>query len=122
MTGAEGEKIAAEFLRKMGYRILERNFRNVLGEIDIVALDGKILVFVEVKARSGDRFGAPQFAVDARKQAKMSRVALAYLSRKQIAPSECRFDVVGIIRNPNGATSIEHLKDAFEGQETGRGC
>ncbi len=122
MTGAEGEKIAAEFLRKMGYRILERNFRNVLGEIDIIALDGKILVFVEVKARSGDRFGAPQFAVDARKQAKMSRVALAYLSRKQIASPECRFDVVGIIRNPNGATSIEHLKDAFEGQETGRGC
>lgn len=122
MTGAEGERIAAEFLLKQGYRILERNFRTALGEIDIVAQDGKMLVFVEVKARSGDRFGAPQFAVDRRKQAKMSRVALAYLSRKKVDTSECRFDVVGIIQDPNGTTSIEHLKDAFEGRETGRGC
>lgn len=114
--------MAAEFLLKQGYRILERNFRTVLGEIDIVAQDGKTLVFVEVKARSGARFGAPQFAVDARKQAKMSRVALAYLSRKKIDPSECRFDVVGITRDSSGATLIEHLKDAFEGREAGRGC
>ncbi len=122
MTGAEGEKIAAEFLLKQGYRILERNFRTALGEIDIVARDGKILVFVEVKARSGTHFGVPQSAVDARKQAKMSRVALAYLSQKRIDTSECRFDVVGIIRGPSGTTSIEHLKDAFEGLEAGRGC
>lgn len=122
MTGAEGERIAAEFLLKQGYRILERNFRTALGEIDIVAQDGKMLVFVEVKARSGDRFGAPQFAVDTRKQAKMSRVALAYLSQKKNDTLECRFDVVGIIQDSNGATSIEHLKDAFEGREAGRGC
>jgi putative endonuclease len=122
VTGAEGEKIAAEFLLKQGYQILERNFRTALGEIDIVALDGKMLVFVEVKARSGVRFGAPQFAVDARKQAKMSRVALAYLSQKKMNASQCRFDVVGIVRGLNGATSIEHLKNAFEGRETGRRC
>lgn len=122
MTGAEGEEIATAFLLKQGYRILERNYRTVLGEIDIVAQDGKMLVFVEVKARSGARFGAPQFAVDLRKQAKMSRVALAYLSQKKIGTSQCRFDVIGIVRDSNGATSIEHLKDAFEGQEAGRGC
>lgn len=122
MTGEEGEKIAAEFLVKQGYRILERNFRTVLGEIDIVAQDGTMLVFVEVKARSGARFGVPQSAVDTRKQTKMSRVALAYLSQKKIDTSECRFDVVGITRGPGGATSIEHLKDAFEGREAGRGC
>ncbi len=122
MTGAEGEKMAAEFLLRQGYRILERNFRTVLGEIDLIAKDGKVLVFVEVKARSGIRFGVPQMAVDLRKQAKMSRVALVYLSQKKLEACECRFDVIGITKGSNGGAEIEHFKDAFEGLETGTGC
>ncbi|TAK01161.1 MAG: YraN family protein [Candidatus Manganitrophaceae bacterium] len=122
MTGAEGEKIAAEFLSKRGYRILERNFRTALGEIDLIAQDGKVLVFVEVKARSGNRFGVPQGAVDLRKQAKMNRVALLYLSQKKREDCQCRFDVIGITQSSNGAAAVEHFKNAFEGQETGTGC
>ncbi|MBI3803307.1 MAG: YraN family protein [Nitrospirae bacterium] len=121
MTGREGEKIAAEFLLKKGYRILERNFRTRFGEIDIIAQDGKMLVFVEVKARSSDQFGAPQLAVNTKKQVKMSRVALAYMSQKKMDACECRFDVVGI-RAQMGAPRIEHFRDAFEALETGTGC
>lgn len=122
MTGAEGEKIAADFLSKQGCRILERNFRTALGEIDLIAQDGKTLIFVEVKARSGARFGVPQMAVDLRKQSKMNRVALLYLSQKKIEGRECRFDVIAITQRLNGDPAIEHFKNAFEGQETGTGC
>ena len=122
MTGEEGEKIAAAFLLKQGYRILERNFRTALGEIDLIAQDGKTLIFVEVKARSGIGFGVPQSAVDPRKQTKMSRVALLYLSQKKIEGCECRFDVIGITQGSNGAASVEHFKNAFEERVTGTGC
>ncbi|HEY5600366.1 MAG TPA: YraN family protein [Candidatus Manganitrophaceae bacterium] len=121
MTGAEGEEIAAAFLLKRGYRILERNYRTALGELDIIAKEGKTLVFVEVKARSGDYFGAPQFAVDFRKQAKMSRVALAYLSRKKLLPCACRFDVVGVLKSPQG-TRVELFQNAFDVIESRAGC
>lgn len=77
LSGSEGESFAADYLIKNGYRILERNFRTPLGEIDIIARDGETLVFIEVKARSNARFGPPQLAVDHRKQVKISRVALA---------------------------------------------
>jgi putative endonuclease len=113
MTGAEGEDIAAAFLVKKGYRILERNYRNSLGEIDMIAIDGQTLVFVEVKARSGDQFGPPQSAVDLRKQTKMSRVALAYLSQKKIDSGACRFDVVGVLKGPKGS-QVELFKNAFD--------
>ncbi len=122
MTGAEGEKIAADFLSKQGYRILERNFRTALGEIDLIAQDGKTLVFVEVKARSGSRFGAPQLAVDLRKQTKMNRIALLYLTQKKLGTCECRFDVIGIVKGANEAATVEHFKNAFDGLETGTGC
>lgn len=121
MTGAEGEEIAAGFLIKKGYRIIQRNYRNVLGEIDIVARDGNTLVFVEVKARSGMQFGSPQGAVDLRKQAKMSRVALAYLKDKRIGPCDCRFDVIAIVKG-SGGTEVELFRNAFELPETGAGC
>lgn len=121
MTGAEGEKIAAGFLVKQGYRILQRNYRTVLGEIDIVAREGNTLVFVEVKARSGIQFGPPQVAVDLRKQAKMSRVALAYLKDKRIDPCDCRFDVIAIVKG-SGGVQVELFRNAFELFEMGAGC
>ena len=121
MTGAEGEEIAAGFLVKRGYRILQRNYRTVLGEIDIVAREGNALVFVEVKARSGSQFGPPQVAVDLRKQAKMSRVALAYLRHKGMAPCDCRFDVVAVVKS-SGGIQVELFQNAFEVADTGAGC
>jgi putative endonuclease len=106
--GETGEIAAVEFLRKAGYRILARNYKTPLGEIDIVAQDGETLVFIEVKARSTSSFGSPGEAVDRKKQGKIGRVALYYLSEKRIKPSSCRFDVVVIF---NG---IHLVKNAFD--------
>ncbi len=121
MTGAQGEEIAAGFLIKEGYQIIQRNYRTVLGEIDIVAREGESLVFVEVKARSGDQFGPPQAAVDLRKQAKMSRVALVYLKQKRIDSCDCRFDVVAVVKSAGGV-QVELFRNAFELSGTGAGC
>ncbi len=114
LSGAEGESFAANYLIKNGYRILERNFRTSLGEIDIIARDGETLVFIEVKARSSTRFGPPQLAVDHRKQVKITRVALAYLSQKKDPPGLCRFDVLAL-RKDQGNFKIELIRNAFDG-------
>lgn len=112
-TGKKGEALAAEFLRKSGYRIVENNFRNNYGEIDIIAIDGKTLAFVEVKTKTGDKFGAPKFAVDSRKQRQLSKAALAYLTQKKLNNNPARFDVVGISMIEN-KPEIELIKNAFE--------
>lgn len=114
LTGPVGEEIAAEYLIKQGYRIVERNYRTPIGEVDIIALDGKTLVFVEVKSRSGPGFGLPQFAVDFRKQSKISYVALAYLRNKKISNQSCRFDVVAILKKENGF-KVDLIRNAFDG-------
>jgi len=114
LSGAEGEAFAADYLIKNGYRILEQNYRTSLGEIDIIARDGETLVFIEVKARSSARFGAPQLAVDHRKQVKISRVALAYLSRKKGPPGLCRFDVLALRKDRSGFKA-ELIRNAFDG-------
>ncbi|MFY9269988.1 MAG: YraN family protein [Candidatus Manganitrophaceae bacterium] len=122
MKGKEGEDIAARFLTSRGYRIVERNYRTPLGEIDLIAHDGDVLVFVEVKSRSDSRFGSPQSAVDLRKQSKLTRVALTYLSRMKRDPKACRFDVVSIVGGSVGAFTIEHFTNAFEELEAGKRC
>lgn len=95
--GAEKEQMAAEFLEKQGYRILEKNFRCRQGEIDLIARDGRYLVFVEVKYRADGRSGEPEEAVNASKQYVIRRVAAYYLYRNRLPESTpCRFDVVGI--------------------------
>ncbi len=113
MTGAEGEEIAVRFLQKRGYTILARNFRTAYGEIDVIARQEKTLVFIEVKARSGTQFGAPESAVDLHKQEKLSRVALLYLSQKYPEGCSCRFDVVAVQQGPEGI-EIALFQDAFE--------
>lgn len=112
MTGKEGEEVAAQFLLKQGYKILERNFRTSRGEIDIIARDGSTLVFIEVKARTDDLHGAPQAAVGYRKQIKLSHTALAYLSQKGIA-CPCRFDVVSVVGTTN-RVRVDLFENAFE--------
>ena len=93
-TGAEYEQKAGAYLEGQGYEILEYNYRCRTGEIDIVARDGEYLVFCEVKYRADARTGHPAEAVDARKQRRISKCALYYLTRHGLADQACRFDVV----------------------------
>jgi putative endonuclease len=116
-TGKEGEKIAAAFLKKNGYRICEINFRCVLGEIDIIAKEKDELVFIEVKTRKSAELGYPEQAVGTRKQKKMSQLALWYLQKKNITGADARFDVVAITMLPSG-NEIKLIKNAFDFNET----
>jgi putative endonuclease len=111
--GIEGEALAAEFLRRAGLRILERRFRTRLGEIDLIAEEGSVLVFVEVKTRRGTGFGRPAEAVDRRKQQRLARVATLFLQRRGWLERSCRFDVVEILSGSDGHHRVEHLVDAF---------
>lgn len=117
--GARGEKIATSYLQNRGYRILECNYRNRLGEIDIIAKQGKDLVFIEVKTRSAILFGSPFDSVTAAKQKQLSKVALEYLSRKDCLDHPARFDVVGVQLKEMNATQwqdakIELVQNAFD--------
>jgi putative endonuclease len=94
--GAQGEQIAINYLHNRGYQILERNYRNKLGEIDIIAKHGNDLVFIEVKTRSDKVFGSPLEAVTSAKQRQLAKVALEYLSRQNCFDQPARFDVVGV--------------------------
>jgi putative endonuclease len=111
--GKRGEDLAERYLKKKGYRVVERNYRCALGEVDLIVLDGRVIVFVEVKTRSGDRFGTPAEAVERRKQRKMIRAAQFFLTHKRLHQREARFDVVGISW-PGPQPVIEHIENAFE--------
>jgi putative endonuclease len=111
--GKRGENAAVRYIQKRGYRILERNFTCTLGEMDIIALDGRALCFIEVKTVSGKTYGPPEVAVTVHKQRKLSQVALAYLNQKHLHDIEARFDVVAVTLSPGGE-SVELIKDAFE--------
>lgn len=112
-VGKSGESLAADYLRKHGYRILELNARNRLGEIDIVAMDGQALVFVEVKTRLSPDYGNPKHAVTPHKQCRLTRVALAYLKKNHLLHCKARFDVVAIDWT-QGIPQIELIQNAFE--------
>ena len=107
-TGTQYEERAAEYLIAQNYQILERNYRIRSGEIDIIARDGTVLVFIEVKYRKNDESGNPLEAVDIRKQRKIIKVERYYLYQKKYGDVPCRFDVIGIC-----GSHIEHIKDAF---------
>lgn len=113
--GQRGEAAAARYLRRRGYRIVARGDRAVLGELDLVAVDGRTLVFVEVKTRESHDAGHPTDAVDADKQRRLSRLALGYLRRHDLLECPARFDVMAVTW-PAGARTprIEHFQNAFE--------
>jgi len=111
--GKQSELLASNYLRLRGYSILELNYRNLIGEIDIIARDGSVLVFVEVKARKSSRYGSPKNAVTPGKQLKISRTALAYLKNTGQLNSRARFDVVSIDARYD-PPDIEVVKNAFE--------
>lgn len=110
--GKEGEEAAIGFLRKNGYRIIEKNYKTVFGEIDIIAKDGDVIVFIEVKTRADRSFGHPFEAVHPRKREKIRKVALCFLKKMRKEPP-ARFDVLSIT-SENSKMKIEHIVDAFE--------
>ena len=109
--GKRSEIIASDFLKKKGYKILEVNYKNDIGEIDIIAKDGDYLVFVEVKSRLSGAFGHPFEAIDERKQQKIHAVASLYLVRNKKYGTNCRFDAISILGLEN--PEITHIIDAF---------
>ncbi|MFQ5846371.1 MAG: YraN family protein [Candidatus Methylomirabilales bacterium] len=116
MVGIEGEAVARRFLEGLGFRIVEENFTCALGEIDVIAQEGEVLVFVEVKARRSTRFGAPAEAVHARKQRQILRVAEAYMRERRLRVP-CRVDVVAVQFPPHGAEAqVELIRNAVQGR------
>ena len=111
--GKTSEAIAARHLKKKGYDILEKNFRTPLGEIDLIARDGNTIVFIEVKARTSDRFGSAKHAVTRKKQKKISMAALVYLKKIKQPDASARFDVVALNAHKTGDL-IEIIKNAFD--------
>jgi len=105
--------VAEKYLRAHRYTILERNYRCPLGEVDLIALDRSVVVFVEVKARTGETTGSPFEAVDRRKQRQLVRVANYYLSRHRLHGRDARFDVVGVWLE-QGALRCELVRNAFD--------
>ena len=113
--GRRGEQEAARLLRGSGYRILARNFRTRLGEIDLVAREGDTLCFVEVRARSDSDFGWPEETVDYWKQRRLIRLAQGYLKAHRLGEAPIRFDVVSVLVSPDGsALRTRLIKSAFE--------
>ena len=115
MTGAAGEKIASAYLKKLGYRILESNFRTPFGEIDIVAKHKGVMVFVEVKSRTTSSFGPPYLSVTKIKQTHIVKNALFYLKRRRIINAYWRIDIVSVKLNyDRKLESIELIESAVE--------
>lgn len=112
--GFLGETLAEGFLRKRGYRIIEKNFRCRLGEIDLIARERKSLVFIEVKLRKSLRYGLPEAAIDFFKKRKIIRAALWYMMSRNLADAPARFDVVTVrIDNEDRTARVRLIRDAF---------
>jgi putative endonuclease len=111
--GVLGERLAEQHLRKLGYRVLERNFRHGRNEIDLIVRCGTVVAFVEVKTRATDRYGHPLEAVTALKRREVERVA-RYWRRQHSQPGlSYRFDAIGIVVRPGKVPSIEHIPNAW---------
>ena len=113
-VGAYGERCAVRHLTATGLRVLARNWRTEQGEIDIIARDGEVLAFCEVKTRRGNAFGTPAEAVVPTKARRLRRLAAQWLTdHPEAGTREVRFDVIAVYPQPNGAARVEHLKGAF---------
>jgi putative endonuclease len=111
--GKQGEDLAVIFLKKKGYKILFRNYKTRLGEIDIIALDKGTHCFIEVKTRSSLRFQGPLEAVSYFKQRQISKAALLFLKNNNLLNEKARFDVVSVLHSDNGP-KLDLIKNAFE--------
>lgn len=111
--GRSGEAFAENFLNSLGYKIMERNFRNYFGEVDIIAKHKGVICFVEVKTRRTDAQGSPFEAVTSAKQKKLIQVAQSYLQDKGWEEKAARFDVVAVFTADDGALQADIVEDAF---------
>ena len=109
-VGRYGEDVAARFLTAAGLAVLERNWRCELGEIDIVARDGDVLVVCEVKTRRAARFGTPLEAVTRQKAARLRRLAARWLAERPVRPDAVRIDVVAVVCPRRGPAQVEHVR------------
>lgn len=112
--GDWGEEQAARYLESKGLRILERNYRCKLGEMDLIAYDGEYIIFIEVKTRTSNAYGFPMEAVGKRKQTKYIQMASAYIKEKGMYGKSFRFDVIEIMTKEQGKPSINHIPNAFQ--------
>lgn len=112
-VGAYGERVAVRILADAGYAVLDRNWRCRAGELDVVAIRGGVVVFVEVKCRRTTSFGAPASAVTSSKIARLRAAASAWLAEHDLADADVRFDVVSVLRPLRGAADVEHVEGAF---------
>jgi putative endonuclease len=113
--GKKGEKAAESYLKKQGYRILKKNYRTRVGEIDLIAEHKNVLVFIEVKSRSSTNLEHPFMAVTPKKQKKIAQTASYFLAENKVGDRDIRFDVVSVLpssENPN-VLEVEVLQDAF---------
>lgn len=111
--GKSGEEIAVGLLKENGYKIIVRNYKSRLGEIDIIAKDKDTFCFIEVKTRHSDKFGMPFEAISGFKQRQISKVALAFLKENKLLDKKARFDVVSIICSED-KPKLDLIKNAFE--------
>ncbi len=114
ILGQRGEDLAVQFLLNAGYHIIERNYRNYYGEIDIIAKEAKSFVFIEVKTRRNELFSHPCEAVTRKKQIKISKVAMAYLAENKLSEVAARFDVVAILLPDATPPKIDLIQNAFD--------
>jgi putative endonuclease len=108
--GRQGEQLAAEYLQRAGFRILDRNWRCAEGELDIVAAERRVLVVCEVKTRSGTRYGTPLEAISRQKRVRLRRLAVRWVVAHGLLFDEVRVDVVGVLRSPSGEFGLEHVR------------
>ncbi len=108
--GRQGEQLAAEYLQRTGFRILDRNWRCVEGEIDIVAVDRRVLVACEVKTRSGIGYGTPLEAITWKKRKRLRRLAISWVVAHGVLFDEVRVDVVAVLKGQSGEFTIEHIR------------
>jgi len=112
--GNRFETLACDYLAGKGYKILDRNVYLMRKELDIVAMEGDTIVFVEVKGRASSSYGSPREAVGAVKRRRLVTAATAYLKRRRLLERPCRFDVIGIRPEADGTPRFDHIKNAFE--------
>jgi len=113
--GKDGEDLAEDFLRKKGYKIIQRNYRCKLGEIDIIAEHSKVIAFIEVRTKQTEGFGPPQYSITPFKKNQITKAALSYIKEKRLISQTCRFDVIAItFSSALHKPEIEHIENAFE--------
>lgn len=109
--GKKGEMLSKEYLVSKSYNIMNLNFRNHIGEIDIIAMDKDVLVFIEVKTRTSIKYGYPYEAVNYRKQQKIIYTSFAYINQRNIKDTQLRYDIIEVYLTPS--IKINHIENAF---------